>query len=203
MLSRPQGNVSVWIHAKDAAGNWGAPEAFTLQLDKTNPVIASQPVDVVASHQYPTQNEDGLNVLTIGSITLTACDPNGVTADPVCPLPTGTALLTAPNTPVSQLVIDPAAVGDKHVQIRYHVSAVQGQIGVAGAGIFYQTAQSALGTASDTDGDGVWDISFDWHFVEQPPLPPEAATSVWVWVLDEAGNPSIPVEVPVGPPTQP
>jgi hypothetical protein len=101
---------------------------------------------------------------------------------------------------VAQLPLE--TTGTQHVQVRYHVSAVTGTIGAVGAGIFYQTAQSALGTVT-ANAAGTYTLNFDWHFVETPGLPPEATTSVWVWVLDEAGNPSVPVEVVVGPPTNP
>jgi hypothetical protein len=174
----------VFIHAKDGAGNWGAVTAYTLTLDKTNPEIVGTPVDIVASHHYPAQDETGAWVLGAGSIRLDARDPD---------IGDG----------VSQLVVDPSVpLTQQKVQVRYHVSSVQGQFGVPGAGVFYQTAQTTLGTVS-ANNSGTYTLTFDWQFMGTPPLPPEAATSVWVWVLDEAGNPSVPVEVIVAPPTNP
>jgi hypothetical protein len=180
LQSRPEGTVNVYVHAKDAAGNWGTPQLFTLTLDKTNPVIDGTPTDF-GNHHYPAQDETGAWVLGAGTIEVNAHDPAGATP--------------------GQLPIDLSA-SPQQVKIRYHVSSVQGQVGQAGAGIFYQTAQQALGTVTAVAA-GVYTIHFDWQFIGTPPLPPEAATSVWVWVLDEAGNPSVPVEVPVGPPTNP
>ncbi len=186
LLSRPQGDVAVFVHGKDAAGNWGPMSQFTLQLDKTNPVILGQPVDA-GGHTY-LPDETNTPALAGGVISLDACDPDGVTVDANCPLPDGTALLLAPNTPVTSDI----------VEVRYHVSAVTGTIGAAGAGIFYQTAQRTLGTIT-TNPDGTRHVVFNWNIVPQPPLPIDAATSVWVWVVDGAGNPSVPVEVVVGP----
>ena len=40
----------VFIHAKDAAGNWGPMTLYVLPIDKTNPTIIGTPVDVVGSH---------------------------------------------------------------------------------------------------------------------------------------------------------
>ncbi len=189
LQARPQGDVKVYIHAKDAAGNWGAIDPstpFILQLDKTNPVIVGTVVDA-GNHGF-LPDETG-QALASGDITINAtCDPNGVTAVGICPAGGTTAV-----NPVT------SGIGE----IRYHVSAVTGQVGAAGAGIFYQTAQIApINAATVTDnGDGTVSITFNWHIVPQPPLPIEAASSVWVWVVDGAGNPSVPVEVPVGPPT--
>ena len=181
LQSYDEGTVNVYIHAKDAAGNWGALTTFPLTIDKTNPTIVGTPLDVPGSHHYPNQDETGAWVLEAGTIQVNATDPVG---------PGG----------VAQLPLETS--GTQHVQVRYHVSSVQGTIGAAGAGIFYQTAQSALGTVT-ANASGTYTLRFDWHFIETPPLPPEATTSVWVWVLDEAGNPSVPVEVPVGPATNP
>ncbi len=189
LQARPQGDVKVYIHAKDAAGNWGAIDPttpFILQLDKTNPVIVGTVVDA-GNHGF-LPDETG-QALASGDITINAtCDPNGVTAVGICPAGGTTAV-----NPVT------SGIGE----IRYHVSAVTGQVGAAGAGIFYQTAQIApINAATVTDnGNGTVSITFNWHIVPQPPLPIEAASSVWVWVVDGAGNPSVPVEVPVGPPT--
>jgi hypothetical protein len=189
LQSHDQGPITIYVHGKDAAGNWGPTTSVQLMLDKTNPVIvgtptaSSTPCGVSFCNRYQAQDETGANVLTAGSIQVQAQDPPG-----------------SP-TPVSQLTIPTG-----EVQIRYHVSSVQGVIGQAGAGIFYQTAQSALGTVVANNA-GTYTINFDWHLVFPTPgpdvLPPEASTSVWVWVLDAAGNPSVPVEVPVGPPTNP
>ncbi len=200
LQSQDQGPISIFVHAKDAAGNWGDFTEHTLQLDKTNPLIIGNPVDVAGSHHYPTQDEDGNWVLTSGTIRVNACDPNGVdgAVGSGCPVVVTPALSTG-TLPVTQLTTQP---GGNEVQIRYHVDAVTGTIGTVGAGIYYQTAQQTLGTAV-ANGDGTYTINFDWHFVEQPPLPPEAATSVWVWVIDAAGNPSVPMSVTVGPPTSP
>ena len=189
LQARPQGTVAVFIHAKDAAGNWGAIDPstpFILQLDKTNPLIVGTVVDA-GNHGF-LPDETGL-ALASGDITINAtCDPNGVTAVGICPAGGTTAV-----NPVT------SGIGE----IRYHVSAVTGQIGTAGAGIFYQTAQIApINAATVIDNlNGTVSITFNWHIIPQPPLPIEAASSVWVWVVDGAGNPSVPVEVPVGPPT--
>ncbi len=197
LQSQPQGPIHIFIHAKDAAGNWGEFYDFTLLLDKTNPEIVGTPTDInvvcdtptpqTDCHRYQAQDETGAWVLTAGSIEVQAQDP----------------VVGVPPNDVAQL---PTTPGGNEVQIRYHVSSIQGQIGVAGAGIFYQTASQALGTVV-ASGGGTYTIHFDWHLVYPTPgptaLPPEAATSVWVWVLDAAGNPSVPVEVPVGPATSP
>ncbi|MEP6658695.1 MAG: hypothetical protein ABJD24_02125 [Acidimicrobiales bacterium] len=190
LLARPQGNVSIYIHAKDAAGNWGAYTLYAVQLDKTNPVTVAPAAADVGSHTYM-PDETGAPVLAGGRIRITSCDPNGVTADPNCPLPAGTALLTAPNTPLSSRI----------VSIRYHVSAVTGTIGTVGAGIFYQTAQTAdlSGETPVTNADGSTTWTFNWHMIQPSAVPIDGATSVWVWVIDGAGNPSIPVEVMLGP----
>ena len=190
LLARPQGNASVYIHAKDAAGNWGPYTLYTLQLDKTNPVTVAPAASDQGSHTYM-PDEDGNPALAGGRIRITSCDPNGVTADPNCPLPAGTALLTAPNTPVSSGI----------VSIRYHVSAVTGTIGAVGAGIFYQTSQTAdlSGETPVTNANGSTTWTFNWHMIQPSAVPIDGATSVWVWVLDGAGNPSIPVEVVLGP----
>jgi hypothetical protein len=184
---RAQGNIAVFIHAKDAAGNWGAPQVFTLQLDKTNPVIVGAAVDA-GNHAF-LPDETGL-ALASGDITInSACDPNGVSTVGSCPATSGATAVNAVSSGIAE--------------IRYHVSAVTGTIGAVGAGIFYQTAQIApLNAATVVDnGNGTVTITFNWHIVPQPPLPIEAASSIWVWVVDGAGNPSVPVEVPVGPPT--
>ena len=187
LQARPQGPVAVFIHAKDAAGNWGTPQEFSLQLDKTNPMILGTTVDA-GNHTF-LPDETGL-ALASGDITInSACDPNGVSSVGACPATSG--------------AIAPNAVSSGIGEIRYHVSAVTGTIGTVGAGIFYQTAQIApLNAATVTsNGDGTVKITFNWHILPQPPLPIDAASSVWVWVVDAAGNPSVPVEVPVGPPT--
>ena len=185
LLSRPQGNVSVLVHAKDAAGNWGPMTTYLLKLDKTNPVVIGTPVDIAASHQYLLVDELGNPVLSGGKISLNACDPNGVTAVGSCPAGVGSP---AETNPVSSGI----------AKIRYHVSAVTGTFGVAGAGVFYQTAQETYGTITD-NGNGTSHVVFDWHLIQPSPVPPDSATSVWVWVLDGAGNPSTPVEVVLGP----
>ena len=176
----------MYVHAKDAAGNWGPTTLYVLPIDKTNPTIIGAPVDVLGSHvTNRLVDENGNPVLSDGTITLNACDPNGVSAVGTCP----SGAVTPPETnPVSSGI----------VEIRYHVSAVTGTFGTVGAGVFYQTAQRTTGTVTN-NGDGTSHVSFDWHLIQPSPVPADSATSVWVWVVDGAGNPSIPVEVVLGP----
>ncbi len=41
LTALPDGPVQIWVHGKDAAGNWGTPVPVTLQVDRTRPTVSA------------------------------------------------------------------------------------------------------------------------------------------------------------------
>jgi hypothetical protein len=185
LMARPQGPVHVFVYAQDAAGNWSGAVDHLLTVDKTSPVVQSAGESADPQHEL-NPDETGAPIVTGGHITVSACDPNGVTADPNCVQPAGVNLLAAPNVPVTS----------KIAEIRYHVNAGTGTVGLPGAGIFYQNAQR-VAVPAGMQADQLANFDFEWHEIKQGALPYDPAISVFVWVVDGAGNPSQPVEVTI------
>jgi Multicopper oxidase len=84
-----EGTVVLWVHGKDAAGNWGPATSVTLTLDRTKPVITALTASTTAgtttltlSANDPTSNGASSNIAAIEWFTGADPGPGNATAVP-------------------------------------------------------------------------------------------------------------------------
>ncbi|MBC7442048.1 MAG: S8 family serine peptidase [Ramlibacter sp.] len=93
------GSHTIYVHAKDAAGNWGSTATTTLMIDKTKPVVsavsaAPNPTLGTATVNLTAQATDGLTTVTRAE-WFTGADPGLGNATPMTVTGTGSWGLSA------------------------------------------------------------------------------------------------------------
>jgi hypothetical protein len=112
ILAQPDGLVPVYVHAKDAAGNWGPLVEIDLTLDKTVPTVDATPTvtagTVTATAQDPVTN--GVSTGVVAAEWYTGADPGtghgtAITGIPAAAAPGGPVTLTFhPAKPVGTVI---------------------------------------------------------------------------------------------------
>jgi FtsP/CotA-like multicopper oxidase with cupredoxin domain len=112
ILAQPDGLVPVYVHAKDAAGNWGPLVEVDLTLDKTVPTVDATPTvaagTVKATAQDPVTN--GVSTGIVAAEWFSGADPGtghgtAITGIPAAAIPGGPVVLTfQPAKPVGTVI---------------------------------------------------------------------------------------------------
>ena len=78
IILKPEGDITLSIHGKDAAGNWGPMTTFVLHIDKTAPVVTTPVTNPVGVTNGATGNATSFVLTT--TATDTGAFPTGIVA---------------------------------------------------------------------------------------------------------------------------